>query len=96
MLRFLFQLASHLHMTISQLLRNLTMEELNLWVAYSQIEPFECREIADGRNALLCTVVANVAGNKTKVADFLPEYGNETKSNKAYQVAKLMAAARGK
>lgn len=68
----MFDVASHLRMTVRDLLSRASSDELSEWIAYRRIRPFD-----DGywQTALICSTVATIAagGKKTyKIEDFLP------------------------
>jgi hypothetical protein len=48
-------------------------------------------EREDRRTALLCTIIANVQGNKCKIEDFLPRKVKTTEEQEAELKANLMA-----
>lgn len=55
--------------------------ELTEWMAYFELEPFG-EERSDFRNALLCSLIANVfrgKGRRAKPKDFMPRFDEEPK-----------------
>lgn len=68
-------------MTVAQLLRELTVDELIEWQAYSRIEPFGF-EIENFRAGVVAATVANVAprkgGKALKPSDFYPVVGQRS------------------
>lgn len=63
-------------------------------MAYQAIDPFgETR--ADLRSAIVATTVANVAGAKTEVKDFMPNFGDQRQPRKRMSAEQIYATLVG-
>ncbi len=62
-----------LGMTVGEMMRRMSCQDYDLWLAYTSVEPIGERR-ADMRAAMQANVTAAAGGMKTKYADFLPDY----------------------
>ena len=83
-----FRLASHLKMTVAEARQKITPIEFMHWVAFSNRWMLD----ADGweQSAMVCSVTANVAGNKTTPSDFLPNRKQTKKAQTPEEMAAVM------
>ncbi len=85
MLYFIFKLAREQCKTVKQLIRELDVDELRMQLAFNELNPFGY-ERTDLNAAMICTVLANVNGNKKELKDFIPRFLNEPVKPKDPQV----------
>jgi hypothetical protein len=84
-LEWWFRIAAHLGMSVARAQKEISSLEFSYWLAYTKKNMLD--QDSWEQTALMCSVAANVAGNKTKPIDFLP-----TQEKKQEQTAKEMAA----
>ncbi len=68
-------------------------DEFNEWLAFYSVSPFgETRD--DMRGAMLCSVVSNVMGAKTKPSDYMPDFfGDRAPASRLASANSLRAMA---
>ena len=64
------------------------------WMDYAQAEPFG-EERADLRSAIVAMTVANSAGGKTKVGDFMPQFNKPKPKRQSWQAMKAILRQAG-
>lgn len=70
---FRHRLALALGMTISEMNLRMSAGELNQWRAFERLAPFgDIR--ADLRNGVLCTIVSNALGGRSRPGDYILEF----------------------
>lgn len=92
--RFAFRLALALGCTVRELLQRIDSEELTLWHAYYNLEPWG-EERADIRAAIVASTTANCFSTKRhKLTDFLPKW--EKPEPQSWEVSQAYFAALSK
>ena len=72
---------------VDAMLAGITATQFRRWSEFALLEPFG-EERADIRNAILCRLVAIIAGNKNaKLDDFMPRFG-KPKQRQDWRVTK--------
>lgn len=89
---FTFYLASHLKMTVAELLTRMSVKELNEWAVFFRLQPFG--PIRDNFHAgIIASTAANLFNSKGQAltpADFMPDFF-ATATTKADRMAKMKA-----
>lgn len=74
------------------MLRSLTAEEFLGWKAFAELEPFGDLR-ADYHAALISQTVANAAGNKKELKDFLLKFEGTPRRPQSWQEQKMIGMA---
>lgn len=74
---------------VEAMLRDMSGAQLRGWMEFAQADPFG-DERADLRSAIIAMTVANAAGGKTKVEDFMPKFSRPRKTPQSWQGMKAI------
>jgi len=77
--------------TLRELLNSVDAEELALWQAYYQVEPFGADRV-DYPIAILTNVVHSALGGKSSVGDFIPKFGRPDQQSRDQKITESVMA----